>query len=205
MVSSLDELRRSIENLRKETADGRSYVDPKSLKALCTQTVVSAAIKECNFPPHNRTEIEEEIFANGIVTFSILVYIGQGGLTVKFLEHDMDDKLDDRLPRTKDELEEIAPGEMKRFSEVQWEFTPVILKSGTYKQIGDKFILPFTTNTRHGDRDGSFGDIYEITVESPMQKLLKTKVSRPNILSCWTSTSMAVLARHRYMGQYRLL
>ncbi len=65
----------------------------------------------------------------------------------------MDHKLDHRLPRTKDELEEIAPGEMKRFSEMQWEFTPIILESGTYKQIGDKYILPFKANTRHGDRD----------------------------------------------------
>ena len=87
---------------------------------------MSKAIKECHFPPYNRTEIEKEIFANGIVTFPILVYIRQEGPIVKFLKHDMNDKLDDRLPRTKDELEAIALGEMKRFSEVQWEFTPVI-------------------------------------------------------------------------------
>lgn len=72
MASKLNELR-NIEHLRQENADGRSYVDPESLKALYTQAVVSNAVKECRFPPHNRTEIEEETYANGIVVFSILV------------------------------------------------------------------------------------------------------------------------------------
>ena len=177
MPSNLDQLRKDIQRLRRKAANERYYIDPMSLKDLCSPAVILSAVKECPFPTHYYPEIAKRISTSGFVTFSILVYIRQEHLIVKFLEFDLFGKLDDRLPMNIEDLESIAPGQIDEFFEVQWQFRPVILESQTYKQIGDKYILPFKEDTHHGDRDGSFGDIYEVIIESSMQRILAPEVT----------------------------
>lgn len=172
MSITLGQFHQKIENLRQRAANQRYYIDPKALKNLCTPELVLDVVKECDIPRHSHEERAKTIISFGFVTFSILVYIGQESLIVKFLESDMFNKLDDRLPMNMDELDTIAPGQLKRFEEHQWQFRPVILERNTYKNIGDKFILPFKEDVRNHDSDGSFGKIYTVTFEAAMQKLL---------------------------------
>ena len=172
MSVTLAQFRQKIEDLRQRAANQRYYIDPKALQSLCTHELVLHVVKECNVPRHSQEERAKTITAIGFVTFSILVYIGQERLIVKFLESDMFNKLDDRLPMNMDELDTIAPGQLKRFEEHQWQFRPVILERDTYKNIGDKFIIPFKEDVRNHDSDGSFGKIYTVTFEAAMQKLL---------------------------------
>ncbi len=186
MSITLGQFHQKIEALRQEAANQRHYINPEALRSLCTTELVLNVLKECDVPRHNQEERAQKIVAIGFVTFSILVYIGQERLIVKFLDSDMFNKLDDRLPMNEDELESIAPGQLKGFEEHQWQFRPVILERNTYKNIGDKYILPFKEDVRQAESDGSFGKIYSVTFEAAMQKLLPappTEVGSSSLLT----------------------
>ena len=175
MSITLVQFRQKIEDLRQLAASQRYYIDPKALKNLCTHELVLDVVKECGVPRHSQEERAKTISAIGCVTFSILVYIREESLIVKFLEHDVFNRLDDRLPMNMDGLDSIAPGapgRLRRFEEHQWQFIPVILQKNLYKNIGNKFILPFMEDVHHGDSDGSFGKIYIVTMEAALQELL---------------------------------
>ena len=186
MSITLGEFRQKIEDLRQRAANQRYYIDPKALRTLCTPENVLDVVKECDIPRHSQDEHAKTIIAIGFVTFSILVYIRQESLIVNFIESHMSNKLDDRLPMNMDELENIAPGQLKRFEEHQWQFRPVILQRNTYKNIGDKFILPFKEDVRNHDSDGSFGKIYTVTFEAAMQKLLPAAPTEVDLLNMFT-------------------
>ena len=185
MSTTLAQFREKIEELRQRAANHRYYIDPEALKSLCTRELVLDVVKQY-VPRHNQEEYIETIIAVGFVTLSILVHIGQERLIVNFLESDVFNNLDSRLPLNMDELENIAPEQLKRFEEHQWQFIPVILKRNTYRIIPDKLILPFKEDIRRGDSDGTFGKIYSVTIEAAMQRLLPAPPVEVDRLSLFT-------------------
>ena len=186
MVTTLAHFRDKIEDLRQRAANQRYYIDPKALKGLCTHELVLDVVKECDVPRHSREGCIKTIIAVGFVTLSILVHIRKERLIVKFLESDVFNNLDNRLPMDMNELDSIAPGQLKRFEEDQWQFRPVILERNIYKIIPDRFILPFKEDMRRGDSDGSFGKIYSVTIEAAMQRLLPAPPMEVGSLSLFT-------------------
>ena len=174
MATKLDEFRRKIEDLRQIAANQRYYIDPKALRGLCNHELVLGVVREIGVPRHSREKCVKTIIAVGFVTLSILVCIREEKLIMKFLESDVFNRLDDRLPMDMNDLDKIAPapGQLKKFEEYQWQFTPVILERHEHKIYQDKFILPFKEDVRRSDCDGSFGHIYSVTIEAPMQRLL---------------------------------
>ena len=186
MATTMTQFRQRIEDLRQRAANQRYYIDPKALKSLCTHELVLEVVKECDVPRHSREECVKTIIAIGFVTLSILVHIGKERLIVKFLESDVFNNLDDRLPMDMNELDSIAPGQLKRFEEHQWQFKPVILERNIYKIIPDKFILPFKEDVPRRDCDGSFGKIYGVTIEAAMQRLLPAPPTKVGPFSLFT-------------------
>ena len=185
MVTTLAQFREKIEDLRQRAANQRYYIDPKALKSLCTHQIVLDVVKECDVPRHSREECIKKIMAVGFVTLS------KERLIVKFLESDVFNNLDDRLPMDMNELDSIAPGQLRRFEEHQWQLRPVILERNIYKVIPDKYILPFTEDVRRGDSDGSFGKIYSVTIEAALQRLLPAPPMEVGSLSLFTQYKLA--------------
>lgn len=176
MSSALDVLRNGISALRQRASDWRYYVDPHALTALCTRRVIEDAVRDCPFPPHKRDHIRDAIVANGTVTFCVLVYKRKERFMTRFLECDLYDTLDYRLPLDEKSLRGIAEEAASDFFEAQWEFRPVILARNRYVQIDDECILPFDKNEHDEERDGSFGAIHMVVIQSSMQKLIDTEV-----------------------------
>ena len=176
MSSGLDVLRNGISTLRQHAFDWRYYVDPHSLKALCTPRVIEDAVRDCPFPPHKRDHIRDAIIPNGTVTFCILVYKRNERFMTKFLECDLYNALDYRLPLDKESLRGISEEAASDFFEAQWEFRPVILARNRYVQIDDQCVLPFDKDEHDEERDGSFGAIHIVIIQSSMQKLMDTEV-----------------------------
>ena len=170
-MTTLAQFRGRIEKLRQRAANQRYYIDPKALKSLCTQELVRNVVEKCDVPSYNRKNYIETIEAVAFVTLSILVHINKERLIVRFLESAFKN-FDDRLPMDMNELNIIAPEQLMKFEEQQWEFIPVILERYTHKNIADRFILPFKEDVRRFDSDGSFGQIYSVTIEAAMQELL---------------------------------
>ena len=177
MSSGLDVLRNGISTLRQRASDWRYYVDPHSLTTLCTPRVIKDAVRDCPFPPHERGPIRDTIIANGIVTFCILVYKRKERFMTKFLECDLYDALDNKLPLDKKSLEGIAEEAAEDFFEAQWEFRPVILTRNKHMRINEWCILPFVEDKHDEEHDGSFGVIYTVVIQSSMQKLIDTEVN----------------------------
>lgn len=177
MSSGLDVLRNGISNLRQRASVRRYYVDPHSLTALCTPRLIEDAVRDCPFPPYKRDYIKDAIIANGTVTFCVLVYKRKEQFMTKFLECDLYNALDYRLPLDEKSLREIAEEAASDFFEAQWEFRPVILARNRYMQIDDECILPFDKDEHDEERDGSFGIIHTVFIQSSMQKLIDTEVT----------------------------
>ncbi len=177
MSFGLDALRNGVSVLRQRTFDRRYYIDPWSLRVLCTSRVIEDAVRDCPFPPHKRDQIRDAIIANGIVTFCILVYKRNERFMTKFLECDLYNALDDRLPLDEKSIRGIAEEVASDFFEAQWEFRPVILARNRYVQIDEECVLPFVEDEHDGKRDGSFGVIHTVVIKSSMQKLIDTEVS----------------------------
>lgn len=176
MSSNLDILRDGISTLRQRAWDWRYYVDPDSLATLCTPRVIEDAVRDCPFPPHERSRIRDRIVANGTVTFCILVYTRKERFMTNFLECDLYNTLDHKLPLDKRSLNGIAEETANDFFEAQWQFLPVILERRGHVQIGDDCILPFDRDEHDEERDGSFGAIHTVIIQSSMQKLIDTQV-----------------------------
>ena len=179
MSSGLDVLRNGISTLRQRASDRRYYVDPQSLTTLCTPRVIEDAVRDCPFPPHERDHIRDTIIANGIFTFCILVYKRKECFMTKFLECDLYNALDYRLPLDENSLRGIAEEAASDFFEAQWEFRPVILERNRHMQIDDDCILPFDKDKHDEERDGSFGAIHTVVIQSSMQNLIDTEVNLP--------------------------
>lgn len=177
MSLGLDALRNGIGSLRQRTFDRRYFIDPYSLTVLCTPRVIEDAVRDCPFHPHKRDQIRDAIIANGIITFCILVYKRNERFMTKFLECDLYNALDYRLPLDEKSLRGIAQEPASDFFEAQWEFRPVILARNRYVQIDDECVLPFVDDEHDGKRDGSFGVIHTVVIKSSMQKLIDTKVN----------------------------
>ena len=175
--SGLDILRDGIGALRQRASDRRYYIDPHSLKGLCTPRVIEDAIGDCPFPPHRRDHIKDAVLANGIITFCILVYKRKEQFMTKFLECDVYNVGDTRLPLDEKALKGISEEAAGDFFEVQWEFRPVILARRRYMQINDESILPFDKDDHDEEHDGSFGAIHIVVIKSSMQKLIDTEVN----------------------------
>jgi hypothetical protein len=176
MSSGLDILRNGISTLRQPAWNWRYYVDPHSLKTLCTLRVIEDAVRDCPFPPYERENIRDTIIANGTVTFCVLVYKRKERFMTNFLECDLYNALDCRLPLDKKSLTGIAEEAASDFFEAQWEFRPVILTRNRHMQIDDECILPFEMDEHDEERDGSFGAIHTVVIQSSMQKLIDTEV-----------------------------
>jgi len=179
MLSALERLRAGIKGLRRQAADKRYYIDPQELTELCEAPLINEVVEGFPLQQYECDDIKNSVVKNGIVTFSILAHIRKEQLMPKFVECDMHDTLDGRLPLGKHSLMEISPEAADDFFEAQWEFRPVILAKHKYKQINDDYVLPFMFDKRLGDHDGSFGDIYEVTIKSPLQKIIKSDVCGP--------------------------
>ena len=177
MASGLDTLRDGISALRRRASDRRYYVNPQSLVDLCTPRVIEDAIRDGQFPPHKRDYIKDTVLAHGIITFCILVYKRKENLMTKFLECDLYNALDSRLPLDEKSLKAISEEAARDFYEAQWEFRPVILARSRYMQIDDESILPFDEDEHDEEHDGSFGAIHTVVIQSSMQKLIDTEVS----------------------------
>lgn len=177
MSSGLYELRQDIGKLRQRTFDQRYYVDPKSLRGLCTARRIKDAVYDCSFPSHERDQIIDAIVAKGTITFCILVHKYNELLMTKFLDYDLHNTLDSRLPLDKKSIRGIPEEATNDFFEAQWEFRPVILARNRYMQIDDECVLPFVHDDHDGTRDGSFGDIHTVVINSSMQDLIVTEVS----------------------------
>ena len=177
MSSGLDVLRNRIRALRQRNSDHRYYVDRHSLATLCTPRVIEEAVRDCPFPPHERNQIRDRIIVNGIVTFSVLVYTRKESFMTNFLECDVYDTLDQRLPLDRTSLQGIAKEAASEFFEEQWQFLPVILRKNRHMQIEDECILPFDSDEHDKDHDGSFGAIHTVIIRSSMQELIDTQVN----------------------------
>lgn len=179
MPSGLDSLRKEIGILRDReyTFESRHFIDPGALRDLCTADVVSDAVRDCAVESHERDQIINDIFENGITIFCILVFKRHERFLRKFLECDPHGARDARLPLPKDVLIDIAEDAASDFYEAQWEFRPVILIKERYLQLATHHILPFSRDEHDEERDGSFGAIYRVVIKTSMQRLLDSKVS----------------------------
>lgn len=177
MSSGLDILRNRIRALRQRNSDHRYYVDRHSLATLCTPEVIEDAVRDCPFPPYERNQIRDRIIVNGMVTFCILVYTRKESFMTNFLECDVYNALDYRLPLDETSLQGIAEEAASEFFEAQWQFLPVILRKNRHMQIDDECILPFDSDEHDENHDGSFGAIHTVIIRSSMQKLIDTQVN----------------------------
>ena len=177
MSSGLDALRNRIRALRQRSSDHRYYVDRHSLGTLCTPRVIEEAVRDCPFPPHERNHIRDRIIANGTVTFCVLVYTRKENFMTNFLERDVYNALDYRLPLDEESLNGIAQEAASEFFEAQWQFLPVLLRRYRHMQIEDECILPFDSDEHDEERDGSFGAIHTVIIPSSMQELVETQVT----------------------------
>ena len=179
MPSGLETLRNDIKKIRNRNYEGRYYIDPKALNALCEKSIVEEAIEDCQFPPHKRAGIKHAIVTNGHITFCILVLKARERFLTNFLDQDIHSALDHKLPLDETELKTISEEAADDFFEAQWEFRPVILGRDRYHRIvGDLHILPFDKNEHAQEQDGSYGAIHKVVVKSSMQNFVETRVSR---------------------------
>ena len=176
MPSALDQLRNGIVNRREETAHGKHYINPQALRDLCTRDLIHNAVKIGPFRQVHKGSIVNKIMEKGYVIFSILVSMRQEKLMTTFLDHHLlDDKIPMDLKDLKD-LKDVALETAKTFVEVQWEFVPVIMAKHQHKDLKRLEILPIKRIKRLADRDGSYGDMYEIDIDSSMQDIVEPKM-----------------------------
>lgn len=173
MPSALDQLRNGIVNLREETAHGKHYINPKSLRDLCTRELINNAVKVSFLRQPSKGNIVNTIMEKGYLIFSILVYMREERLMTSFLDRH---RLDDKIPMNLMDLEHVSPEIAKMFVEVQWEFVPVIMGKHQHRELERLEIIPIKRNKRLADRDGSYGDMYEIDIDSSMQDIVEPKV-----------------------------
>ena len=122
-------------------------------------------ISNSDIEVRHREEAVQTILAGARKTFAILVIIHQVSRITAFMNRDqlLTSTIDDKLPFSLSQLQEIMRHDADEFYEKQWEFiAPVFSRMRAHRLLDDDTILPFTNSTLLGV--GGFGRVYETII-----------------------------------------
>ncbi|KAI9739969.1 MAG: hypothetical protein M1818_005025 [Claussenomyces sp. TS43310] len=184
----MEELRDSINDLRRPNFESRHYIPERALYRILTETSIRDVLKDCEaVQPYEIHDLVKVILSGARKIFSILVLNNHVKYVKKFVEIDQLQALplDHRLPLGLEKLKMLLSESHARiFHEKQWEFTsPTFSESVLRRQLDDEIILPFVSETSIGK--GGFGVVHEIEldVEQNLYPQTYQKLVRKELLS----------------------
>jgi len=181
----MEQLRESINALRRKNYQGRYFVPEDALFRLLQRDKIREALKG-KTQHYELEELVEIIFSGARKIFAILVLNHYEQYITRFVEHDQlqstQSPLDHKLPFELEPLQILmTPGHAQLFDEKQWEFTaPVFTPSVLRRSLKFDTILPFIKEKEVGT--GGFGTVYTIEIE-PSHQIFDPSIK----VSCYLS------------------
>lgn len=174
----MNELRDSINDLRRKNYQSRSFIPQETLFRLLQRTRIREALVDKN-ECYELGELVDIIFNGARKIFAILVLNCHERYITKFIEGDQlqSSQLDHRLPFHLEQLQTLmSRGHANLFYEKQWEFTaPIFAPFVLRRSLEYETILPFIREEKLGS--GGFGDVYLLDID-PGHQVFDASVSQ---------------------------
>lgn len=168
-----EDLRYKIRALRCKNEETQKFFVPDGALDECFDEVVAGNILETHrLEPFQIKPAVDAIVNGGRKTFAILVMIRHAEAILHFIANDhlQGQRIDSRLPFSKESVQSIAPHVAEEFYEEQWHFTaPILSRQFHHRTLDAETILPFVQSLFRGE--GAFGKVHQITVHRSHQRL----------------------------------
>jgi hypothetical protein len=170
---TMDGIIQQISFIQRASINGGTYVSKAALKPILTKETIIDILKEYTDQPWSVTSLAESILESALVTFAILIWIRNPAAIVDFVDRQ---ELDSRLPFKATDLR-IINLDISQFFDAQWVFLPVFLRKGRFRKLRDREVIPFETEEKKPELDGSYGSISQVTVDRSMHDFTPEQVS----------------------------
>lgn len=172
-VMANEDLRNKIRALRCKNDETQKFFVPDGALDVCFDDAVAGKIlANHHFDPFQTKTAVDAIVNGGRKVFAILVTIRRTEVIIHFIANDhlQGQRIDSRLPFSKESLHFIGPDIAEEFYEEQWHFTaPILSRQFHHRSLDAETILPFMQSKFRGE--GAFGKVHEITVHKNHQRL----------------------------------
>jgi hypothetical protein len=166
----MEEIRDTINALRRENFEGKSYIPETLLYNVLSEDIVYQVLQSCtNILPQQLGDVAEVVTIGARKILAILILDGHVDYIISFISADQyqESKLDHRLPFDLSNLKGLlhrSPVHGKLFFDRQWEFlSPMFSESVLRRQLDKHTILPITSENYISK--GSFGTVWEIHLD----------------------------------------
>jgi hypothetical protein len=146
----------------------RKFIPQHRVDEILTDNAIIEVLQEYALKPWEFERAKSQILDGGKKTFAILLMLGEGKRICAFVEQEQYSNagLDAKLPLELSAAKAYVGDRADDFELRQWELiAPVFSKDGPHL-LKPGTILPFLSEQRLQDREGSFGTIYEVEMPS---------------------------------------
>lgn len=168
-----EDLRYQIRALRRKNDETqKSFVPDGALDECIDDAVAGKILENHQLEPYAIKTAVAAIVNGGRKVFATLLTIRRAEAIVLFIANDhlQGERIDSRLPFSKESLHFIAPDVAEEFYEEQWHFTaPILSRQFHHRSLDAETILPFVQSKFRGE--GAFGKVHQITVHRSHQRL----------------------------------
>ena len=172
----MEELKDSIDSLRVENHECRTFVPQNSLFQLLTREKIEDMCSNITSASQHgiQDDVVMTIMGGARKIFAILILCDHPECIIDFIktvDQFQPSELDHRLPFDINTLQHILPGfRGEKFYKIQWEFsTPHLSSTGIPRCLEPKIILPFSEDRRLGE--GGFGVVYSVKIKDDYHRL----------------------------------
>jgi serine/threonine protein kinase len=193
-------LTRAVKDERKlwhVGSNDRKFIPHHRVDEILTDDAVIDVLREYELEPWVFDRTKNKVLDGGKKTFAILLLLGEGRRICAFVEQEQYSNagLDAKLPLELSAAEAYVGDRADDFVLYQWELiAPIFSKDGPHLQKPGT-ILPFLSERRLNDREGSFGTIHEVRMPSSHVPLLLQPAQDVSSRSLHSLTSLLMMRK----------
>lgn len=172
----MEELKDSIDSLRVENHECRTFVPQNSLFQLLTREKIEDMCSNITGASQQGTQddVVTTIMGGARRIFAILILCDHPEFIINFIktvDQFQPSELDHRLPFDINTLQRVLPSvRADKFHKIQWEFSaPHLSNTGIPRCLEPKIILPFSEDRRLDE--GGFGVVYSVKMKDDYHRL----------------------------------
>lgn len=168
-------LSETLRGLELKTYSGQTIIPHNLLDQALTVDAINDLLSSNEFQRafYKREELTQLLLNGGKKTIAVLLLIQRPTSILKFLERDMLQNLDSRLPLTVDELRQILEDgtAAEEFYQTQWSLlAPILQKNRSHRIFEENTPLPYIKSEPVAK--GGYGNIFKVTLVPAHQQLV---------------------------------
>jgi len=194
----------ALRGLELKTYSGQTIIPHNLLNQTLTAGAINDLLSGNEFQRafYKRDELTQLLLNGGKKTIAVLLLIQRPISILKFLERDMLQDLDSRLPLTVDELGQILEDDRdaEEFYQTQWSvLAPILQKNRSHRIFEENTPLPYVKSEPVAK--GGYGNIFKVTILPAHQQLVNVDPDGNVCIHLWLNSDFRIMARRENGGE----